>query len=164
MCSSSCAVHHKNLDYIAEQLDFDDLSGQERVVYWTDRPGNTYCIHDENGYCQSKDVVSGGAVIAEVRLVNTKAIIFQKLLPYDGTNEEKLACMGINLIHETAHTMGLNDRYFDYDHDDIGYQCVMESYITRDDYAVDFYNEILSGEINAFCTWCEGDLAEMLPS
>lgn len=70
--------------------------------------------------------------------------------------------MGINLIHETAHTFGLNDRYDSYNHNDTGFQCVMERYINYDTYAADFYEDISKEYADAFCTGCASDLNNVI--
>lgn len=89
-----------------------------------------------------------------------RVILLMNLLPPvdmtepDDIEEGLLACMGIVLTHEMAHTFGMEDRYDDGVHADEGYQCVMESYHDEEDFLTDFYNDILQGKVNAFCDDC----------
>ena len=84
-----------------------------------------------------------GSVIACV--INNRPVIhIMNLLPDNGSDSAIEACMGINLIHETAHTLGLDDRYTDAAHTGTGFQCVME-YYTADAAAISFYSDLKNG-------------------
>ena len=161
MCSSVCTVHHKELKRISDQLFSEVESDQKRIVYWTDRASGAYCYHDKYGNCYSFDLLMRGVCLAVV--YDSRPVIhFMNLLPDNGGTAKDLACMGINLIHETAHTFGLNDRYEGYSHNADGYQCVMECYIDSDSIATDFYNDIRDGKADAFCTGCASDLLDLI--
>ncbi len=89
-----------------------------------------------------------GTTIAIV-YYNRPVIHFMNLLPDTGNEYvDVLACMGINLIHEMAHTFGLNDRYEGYNHNDNGYQCVMEYYQYDED--IGGGQSLVSGDLEIF--------------
>lgn len=160
-CTSACSYHHKDIMKISAQLYAYMQSNQHRVVYWTDRAGYVYCEHNGEN-CVIVDLKASGECIAVV-CHGRPVIHFMNLLPDNASNAKNRACMGINLIHETAHTFGLDDRYTWYNHSNSGYQCVMEYYLTSGTYATNFYDDIMDGTKNAFCTNCASDLSELLP-
>lgn len=161
-CSFDCSPHHKNVIHISDLLYAEARATNEIKVLWTDHNRLTYCNH-ETGICQQLDEIDGTTIAL---VVDSRPVIhFTNLLPDGGSNEEYRACMAINLIHETAHTFGLCDRYNIASHQEAGWQCVMEGYAYNKggDTAVAFYNGIVGGTRNAFCAKCQSDLAKLLP-
>ena len=67
------------------------------------------------------------------------------------------ANMTLNLVHETAHTFTMPEAYNNPGHDlDNGYVCVMEYF--ESSYAYAFYQDILDGTKQAFCSTCTSDI------
>ena len=123
-------------------------------MYWTDRPQATYCDHTHGVHTliDSSDSLTDG-IFALVKY-HRPVIHFLNLKPDDGTDNTDLACMALNLIHETSHTFGTDDTYNIPSHNSEGCQCVMESYPVWDNEAVDFCNQVKDGLVNAFCDAC----------
>ena len=71
--------------------------------------------------------------------------------------------MAVVLIHETAHTLGLEEYYDIANHAEEGYQCVMENYDedNKSDLC-DFYDRICSGSASAFCGHCKQKLEDLI--
>lgn len=160
--------HHKDVKWISTQLLAEVQSSNQRIVYWTDRESYTYCIHeketpDGEELCKIFDSWNG---VSLAGVYGYRPVIhIMNLLPDAGDDDvDDLACMGINLIHEMAHTFGLDDRYEGYNHTDEGYQCVMEHYQYDDNVAHDFYIDILYNGKNAFCPSCAADLNSLINS
>lgn len=163
-CTSSCNPHHKNAKYTASVLNELVGSTTNRVVYWTNHALGTYCEHNSDGTCILLN--NGGEILAGVyREYYPRVIQFFHLLVETANADEYKACMGVTLIHETAHTFGVPDTYnfseeYISEHGNEGYQCVMEHY-QKGDTVIEFYNKIQNGE-NAFCSFCAGLVEDAL--
>ncbi len=165
-CDAYCGTtHHKDTNYITDQLE-DRLQGdRERIVYWTDRNGGTYCNHS-NGTCIPEDSVLA-PVLAQVYIARPKVIHMMNMVPDNASVDLLEACMGITLIHETAHTFGYPDVYDDGndpgDHDIDGWHCVMERYNSSDVNALlTFYDELSTKQCSAFCNRCAVSLRTLI--
>lgn len=60
--------------------------------------------------------------------------------------------MAMNIVHETAHTMGMPDVYNNIGHDVSGTKCLMEKFDETTAYA--FYQDVLNGIEDPFCPSC----------
>ena len=146
---------HKDIVEVSNRLYAYSRQSNEKKVFWTDYPTTptpTYCNHEKNSCVPI-------AAIAGV-YQNRPVIHFMSFDEHNGSTSEYTVCMMLNLLHETAHTFGLDERYYIESHSGYGMQCVMESYPDNDT-AASFYEKILRGE-NAFCATCEADLGNTL--
>ena len=160
LCSYACPenAHHKDIWRISTLLNEEIEEDNERIVFWTDQPHGTYCSH-ELGYCLPVDVEDPfKSKVAVVAIPGNPVIHLLNIIPDYGSSEQNEACMGLSLIHETAHTFGLDERYDDYNHDNPEVQCVMKRYDTSGTETVQFYYAIKSNT-NAFCEDCASDLS-----
>lgn len=166
-CTSACGLpHHKHVKANAEVLHGMAGSGSNKVVCWADRPTSAYCQHiyyeaEEEDYCS---VYSSADIYAAVYQAYPNAIQFLNFPVDEGNASAYEAFMGITLIHETVHTLGLSDRYYDDNaetyHDSTGYQCVMESYQGVSS-LISFYGKIKNGEY-PLCSYCAGLLEALI--
>lgn len=149
-CNLNCSeYHHKDIWYIHNQLLDRVQSDKERIVFWTDHEDGTYCNH-EDGLCNEYSSAIG------LVINSSQAIHMQDIRTADGTNRQFEACMGIGLIHETAHTFGHGDDN-GISHDVYGgWECVMEKYEPAG--IEDFYQKIKSRSYGAFCNGCKNNL------
>lgn len=156
---------HMDIYSISNALQEISTSNYARTVLWTDYPRGTYCNH-ASGSCVAVDnpLSLESSVIACV-VDYSNAIHILNILPDNASSDWNLACMAINLVHETAHTFGLNDRYTCYNHEAPGYQCVMEYYpgsFSAETDPRDFYYDIQLGLRSAFCEHCAEDLNDLV--
>lgn len=172
--TETCTDHYTDVIYISEQLYnlwATDWDHSKRIVYWTDRSPSAYCTH-ENGYCAPFNFSGNGVVIAHV-YDHQPAIHFLNIIPDNGTNEQRLACMGLTLVHELAHTFGMDDVYNEAENEDEdkepeihhedGFQCVMEKFGENDAAdALTFYNAIQNKTQAAFCDECAALLTDAI--
>ena len=164
--------HHHDITWISTQLlAKEDISENERIIYWTDWPVNTFCTIEDNNHYYVDEIRGGNPKIAVVCNFSA-AIHFMNLLPDNKVAEQDLACMSLCLIHETAHTFSLDeqDKAEEAQRCDglntSGMQCVMEGYpleVDIDD-ATAFYERINDQGANAFCNGCENNLRALLQS
>lgn len=127
----------------------------ERIVHWTDYPSTAYCNH-ETGECRIVDSVtdeSSASVIGYNRR-GTQIIQILNILPDDASDSAFDACMGLTLIHETAHSFDHQDVYDNPGHDADGWVCVMERYDSDEQILTAFYEEIYTRQCSAFCNSC----------
>ncbi len=78
-----------------------------------------------------------------------------KAITYKADNKtylRQLACMALNVVHETAHTLGMPDVYNNAGHDVGGTECLMERFDESTAYA--FYQDVLHGAEDPFCSSC----------
>lgn len=143
-CGSVCNYgHHKNIFAISSQLYNDDREDNHLYVLWTDREyGKAYCC-EQNGRHTSYSAIA---------LVCNKWPVIHFLNIYGSNNSRQLACMSMNLVHETAHTMGMSDVYDNTGHDVSGTKCLMERFDETTAYA--FYLDVLNGIEAPFCSSC----------
>ena len=130
---------------VSNQLYYDDREDDHIYVLWTDRAEKTYCDEVSN---QHTPVGWIGAVYGK-----TPVIHFMTL--YGNANAE-LACMTLNMVHETAHTFKMDD--VDSKTHDVAYAtvCVMEQFDDQTAYA--FYMDVLNGIAEPFCASCRSQL------
>lgn len=146
-CGSVCRSHHKNLVNISDQFYNMGIADDERYVIWTNRPDYTYCEDVSYGV---HFTVPALAVVYMSRPV----IHFMNI---EGSSNVQKANMTLNLVHETAHTFTMPEAYNNPGHDlDNGYVCVMEYF--ESSYAYAFYQDILDGTKQAFCSTCTSDI------
>ena len=166
-CGPNCGNnHHKDIysiqEYLLSLLEQEEPADRERIVFWTDHDAGTYC-NLVNGSCETIDLPADTEPVIAVVIGYSPVIHMLNMVPDDGTDAQIEACMGINLIHETAHTFGLNDRYDAYTHNSGGFQCVMEPYADDENKdARDFYIDIMKKDCEAFCAGCAADFREVL--
>ena len=95
-----------------------------------------------------------------------------KLVYYGGgdvytiRSAQNISCylgMAIVLMHETAHTLGIDDVYDNVGHDvDDGFRCVMERF--DKEYANEYYENVLSGVEDPFCPSCLSKMKKLAPN
>ena len=167
-CGNDCNYneHHKDVWYTSNQLlKRIPQNSSEIIVLWTDHPHDTYCNHQNVG-CYTEN--SYGLVIE-----NRPVIHMLKLGPDSYSAEAKRAVIGILLLHETAHAIGMPENYDDELHQSSGYQCVMEriqynssasneANIAGMNQLISFYNGIETGTIPAFCDNCADEICRTL--
>ncbi len=143
-CGSECNNgHHKNILTISSQLYNDDREANHLYVLWTDREyGDAYC-YEKNGEHASYSAIA---------LVFGEWPVIHFLNIYGSNNSRQLACMAMNIVHETAHTMGMLDVYDNTGHDVNGTECLMERFDETTAYA--FYQDVLNGVEDPFCASC----------
>ncbi len=146
-CGTSCgSSHHKNRYRISNQLYNEPRESNHIYVLWTNRNSGTYC-DDKNG---THTPSSALAVV-----YNSRPVI-HFLRVYD-TLEVQRASMALNLVHETAHTLNMDEAYNDDGHDTAGEtHCVMEKFEQSNAYA--FYQDVLNGIAHPFCSSCEASM------
>lgn len=151
--SDECGLkHHKNIIRISNQIYNDFRETNHVYVLWTNRRA-TYCIQ-QNG---AHTLVSSDAMAV---VVNNRPVIHIMYINTTNTDLTK-ASMGINLVHETAHTFGLSDQYNIPGHDVAnGYVCCMEKFEPY--YASDFYYKVQKGEVEPFCASCKNQLSSLI--
>ena len=167
-CGDSCDYdeHHKDVWYTSNKL-LNEIpqNSNEIVVLWTNHPQGTHCNHTKVG-CYTEDAY---ALVIE----NRPVIHMLKLGPNEYSSEAKRAMIGVLLLHETAHAIGMGENYNDEMHQDSGYQCVMEpiqytsgasdeTNIAGMNQLISFYNGVESGTTPAFCKNCANEIREML--
>ncbi|MBQ9073920.1 MAG: RICIN domain-containing protein, partial [Muribaculaceae bacterium] len=144
-CGSDCSSnHHKNTFAISSQLYNAPREADHIYILWTHHTSNTYC--DE--YSGVHTPTSSIALVWDSRPV----IHFLKIS--GGSADVRLACMAITLVHETAHTLKMNDVYDNSGHDVASAtDCVMERFDGATAYA--FYQDVLNGIETPFCSSCD---------
>lgn len=143
-CGSACNnVHHKNIYTISNQIYNSQRTDNRIYVLWTNRECGAYC-HEEDG---THSVIDAIAVVIGKRPV----IHFMHIAGDD--DSQRLACMTLNIVHETAHVLKMNDVYNNIGHDvDRKTVCIMEKF---DKYtAHDFYTNVSIGKVKPFCDSC----------
>ena len=147
ICGSDCnALHHKNGLVISNQLYYADREDDHIYVLWTDRAEGTYCHESSNQHTS----------VEWIAVVYGKRPVIHFMTLYGNENVE-LACMTLNMVHETAHTLKMNDVYDKPGHDVNGATvCVMERFDLRTAY--EFYIDVLNNRVEPFCASCRNQL------
>ena len=143
-CGSDCCTeHHKNCWVVSNQLYNSTREDDHIYIMWTNRRYTTYCDASSGKHLS----VSWIAVVCGKRPV----IHFMTI---NGDETIKLACMALNLAHETSHTLGMDDVYNNPGHD-VRYEtmCLMEKFDPSSAY--DFYQNVLAGYAKPFCDSCD---------
>lgn len=152
ICGTSCRDnHHKNIHRISDQL-YTSLPQNTIACLWTNRGDGTYCFEDEEGE-HTLFEYDPYACVYDHRPV----IHFFKIEDQDADLSKW--CMGLNLIHETAHTFGMDDAYMAPGHPLFSYQCVMQGFNSAK--ADILYDKIENGE-HAFCVNCRNTLSSLI--
>lgn len=147
-CSSVCGTncgssHHKNRYRISTQLYNEPRESNHLYVLWTNRDSGTYCNSTDGNHSTS----------SALAVVYNKRPVIHFLRVYDALNVQR-ACMALNLVHETAHTLKMSDVYNNAGHDTNGEtNCVMERFESSNAYA--YYQDVLNGIKRPFCSSCE---------
>jgi hypothetical protein len=143
-CGNDCsAQHHKNGLNISNQLYYDSRESNHIYVLWTNRNAGIYCT-ETNGVHRTVNWIA---------VVYGKRPVIHFLMVYN-TSTLQRACMALNLVHETAHTLKMNDVYDNAGHDTSGAtNCVMERFEPDNAYA--YYQDVLNGIKRPFCSSCE---------
>ena len=143
-CGRICIkTHHKNLDSISRQLYMEPRDNDHLYVLWTNRAGDTYC--DSTGNNEH-------TTYSYVACVYRSQVIHFMTIP-DGDANAKVACMAIVLVHETAHSLGINDVYDNIGHDHPQeFTCAMER--VKMWKAYDFCVDIMINNKAPFCQSC----------
>lgn len=151
-------LHHKDLFSISTQFFNMRPEPNEIIVYWTDRPKGTFCQH-AFGDCRS---ANAHAVVYNKRPV--VHIVDPETYGTEDPATEYVACMTILLLHETAHTFGLDEIYeINPNHESQNsWSCVMNRYKSDPNSTLNFYESLLSSlspdqpnGMDAFCEYCE---------
>lgn len=141
-CGNKCILHHKNIGKIIRSLFNEPRFDDHLYILWTDREAGTYCngqgAHVSTTYLGCIDIYMP-QIIMMMRIVGEDA-------------NDKLACMGIVLAHETAHSLGISDVYDNVGHDQNGTVCVMERYDRNT--ATEFYQNVYDRGTSPFCQSC----------
>ncbi len=143
-CGSDCCTeHHKNCWVVSNQLYNSEREDDHIYIMWTNRRYATYCDASSGKHLP----VSWIAVVCGKRPV----IHFMTI---NGDETIKLACMALNLAHETSHTLGMDDVYNNPGHDVRDEtMCLMEKFDPSSAY--DFYQNVLAGYAKPFCDSCD---------
>lgn len=144
ICGSVCSVdHHKNIFTVSDQLYNDPREDDHIYVLWTNREYGTYC----QGQATSHFPFYAIAVVCDKRPI----IHF---LTIAGDADVQLACMTLNLVHEIAHTLGMDDVYNNSGHDVAKDTiCVMEAF--DENTAYNFYSNVYGNNQSPFCNSCD---------
>ncbi len=157
-CSNT---NHKSVSKALQYTYHLPRNNSEISVLWTDRPENVYYFDHPN------TTPTYDSAIACIMRPYPSSIMFFTIARTSAIYLPAIeAKMSIVLAHEVAHTMGLSEQYGDKDkkteHDiymeelkaltSKEYCCVMEKCYSQ--YVVVFYEDILRGDINAFCDLC----------
>ncbi len=157
VCGSSCRYnHHKNIDAISYQLYNEPRETNHLYVLWTDRTSQTYCYENELG--AHEQVIEGAIAV----VCHSRPVIH--MMDIMGTTaEEREALMAITLVHETAHTFGMPDVYYNANHENSSaLTCVMQGYsVSR---GPTYYNKIKRDGSLAFCNSCRTSLDSLVPT
>lgn len=70
--------------------------------------------------------------------------------------------MSLNLAHEFAHTLGMDDKYYNEPHSTSSGSCVMEEYPEDLEMFQDFYKKVSRGYTDLFCSSCESEIEALL--
>jgi hypothetical protein len=155
-CTDACgSPHHKDGLVISNALYNAPRENNHVYIMWTHRPAYTYC------YIDNDDVHSEVSWIAVV-YGKRPVIHFMRISGDDHLQQQ--ACMTLNLVHETAHTFGMDDVYDNAGHDISGaYHCVMERF--EREYASEYYTDVLlnRNDATAFCNSCLATLQSLVP-
>ena len=138
----------------------------EICVLWSDRAMDTFCFHSQSQGCEHLLAAAVSGYIQGTREViqfHSITQFIQREQP-GMTTETVEAFMSVVLAHEIGHTFGLDERYTISSHKleneikcNESLQCVMESAVDSDA-LVEFYQGVLDGMIDPFCSTCENDL------
>ena len=155
-CEGMCnSFHHKNIYRISDHLYSSTILQDHVVVLWSDCDNISYCMNDKYVFSEL------GAIVACV-LYNRPTI---HMMTIDDTDDNRLPCMAINLAHEFAHTVGMDDKYTDPSHSTVSWNCIMEGYDGRDTVRLwEYYESLKSGATEAFCSSCKAELTALLAS
>ena len=154
-CSGGCnASHHKNLYRISDHLYSSTIPQDHIVVFWTNRDFTSYCIDGK--------IVFGVLNAVYACVYQYRPVIH--IMTIDGNTNEMEACMAINLAHEIAHTLGLEDQYTKDSHENGIWDCVMDNYggTSGNENPLSFYNQVKNNELGLFCDSCAAQIAELL--
>lgn len=160
-CNGSCQAgseyhsqHHKDIVSMSDQLYNEERKDNHIYILWNQRDTRVYCTHEDGAH----RIYEGQACVVEERPIIT---VLNKL---SVGNEWYFSLI---LIHEIAHTFGIEDRYNISTHAENGAQhkCVMENLNpTKCDILVEnkdhFVETTLVPEL--FCSVCENDLARLI--
>ena len=153
LASSLTSGAHKDIISISNTLNSYARDNNEIKVFWTDYGYGTYCSH-ETGSCKPFDALA--AVYK-----NRPVIHITNLVPDGGSSNYYKACMALLLMHETAHTFDLDDRFDISSHSASGMQCVMDTF-SEGKKAYDYYTAILDETQDAFCATCRNDMIDAI--
>ena len=145
ICGTNCYVqHHKNALAISDELYNSPREDDHIYVLWTDHPAGTYCSGSSSTHT-SRDWIA-------VVMNNRPVINFMNICGADADNE--LACMALNLIHETAHCLYMYEAYNRPNHTrELVPFCVMNRFSLQTSYA--FYLDVIYGDKQPFCDSCD---------
>ena len=170
-CSEACRDHHKNVHRIANYLYSRFFEKNYVTVMWNDREPKTYCR--AVGYSEVLGYPGAHTPLDMIALVTLEDAIpipvvqflaIQKASAYGSCKVDEF--ISLSLAHEIAHTLGLQEVYFnaygDYENHDSksGGLCVMTNGPAAN--ASEFYQQVLSGE-SAFCDYCLSKLHSEIP-
>ena len=177
-CSSDCREHHKNVHRIADELYEEFFEPNHVVVMWSDCLPDTYCVYKEHYINQGVYFHDEIDCIALVTLKNGRQQPIVQFLGIESArlrgNSSQVAFMSINLAHEIAHTLGLdevyNNQYGDNpSHDGEGeWQCIMENAFLREYNDTEtntdaFYDSINNGDASGLCAYCLAKIDAEIP-
>ena len=156
ICGNSCREsHHKNQFVISDELYEIPRLDNEIITWWTNRPRGTFCVGEGNTHVTTDAYATVCYHRPVLHMMNIKG----------NTSNHYLGFMGILLIHETAHTFGMEDDELAETHNVDGWNCVMESNNLRLNPQVtyEFYSKIANNQVDAFCSSCLSKLAANNP-
>ncbi|MBR6682593.1 MAG: hypothetical protein IKL40_06385 [Clostridia bacterium] len=150
-CGSICNNdHHKNIWTIANQLYNSPREDEHVYILWTNRPYNTtYCCEEDGQHMISEAIAC---------VFNSWPVIhFFNIFGDD--EEAQLACMTLTLVHETTHTLKMDDVDVESHDVDENTVCIMEQFDEHTAY--DFYKNVENGYVDPFCNSCMQILNEL---
>ena len=149
-CGTDCNVsHHKNGKVMSDQIYNSPRESDHLYVLWMNRSDGTYCKEEDGAHTDHDAIAS----VYGKRPV----IIFQTI---KGSSSEKLIRMASVLVHETAHTLKMNEVYDNPGHDVPGAtECFMERFHSSSAYI--FYLDVLSGAEDPFCDSCNEAMKDL---
>ncbi len=154
-CGTDCYPgHHKNGFAISTQLYNAPREADHLYVLWTNRPYGTYCHEPDANSTGTHELLQWIAGV-----YNKRPVIH--FMTIDGSSTVQLACMTLNIVHESAHTLGMHEAYIDDEHDVTGdTKCVMERFHASTAYS--FYQDVLNGIEQPFCSSCNQSMQNYL--
>ena len=161
-CSSSvsqCGAgesHHKDISRISDvYFSLVENTPNRIAVLWTNRSAGTYCLEGWGllGTQWGHHSINAYAAVFEHRPV------IHFLRTDANTFATRKAHMSLLLVHETVHTLGLDDYSGLHEYDSTtGMHCIMGP-MDFGASAVDFYNDVVDGLVDGFCDECRMNIA-----
>ena len=168
-CDKLCENHHKNVHRIANDLCDDYFERNHVIVMWSNCKENVYCTNNYGMHTPQNAI----ALVTKVETSEgwkhqpiAQILTIDQHSQISGYSVQEV--MSINLAHEIAHTLGLNEIYSNsygdntnhMDSYDPTFKCIMRTFGKSGN--TNFYSAILSGEQQALCDYCVAKLKSVM--